>query len=102
MALGVREDGDRFVTTGWEGAREGLRGLGVLNAAARVAVEAQTAAVGAGAALDAPGSLVSVGRFFSITSRSPLAKWRSAPMVTKPCVAGHRGDSIYSITETRV
>lgn len=27
-------------------------------------------------------------RFLSITSRSPLAKWRSAPTVTKPCGRG--------------
>lgn len=39
MVLGVREDGDRFVIIGWEGAREGLRGFGVLNVVVRVAVE---------------------------------------------------------------
>lgn len=57
-------------------------------------LRAQTAAVEGGGALDAWGPLVSAGRFFSITSRSPLAKWRSAPMVRKPC-AWDRRESLF-------
>lgn len=54
-----------------------------------------------GGTLGAQVLLVAAGRFFSITSRSPLAKWRSAPMVRKPCAVGQRGESIRSITEAK-
>lgn len=95
MALGVRLD-----SIGWEGLREGLRGVGVLNAPARAGLRAQAAVVEGGGALDAKGSL-EAGLFFSITSRSPLAKWRSAPMVRKPCAVGQRKESVQSITEDK-
>lgn len=62
----------------------------------------QTAAMEGGGALGARGSPVLAGRFFSITSRSPLAKWRSAPMVRKPCAGRQRRESLHSITESRV
>lgn len=79
-----------------------MRGVGVLNAPARVGLRTHAAAVEGGGALEANGSLVLAGRFFSITSRSPLAKWRSAPMVRKPCAVGQRGESVHSITESEV
>lgn len=47
-------------------------------------LRAQTAALEEGGALDAWGLLVSAGLLFSDTSWSPLATWRSAPMVRRP------------------
>lgn len=90
MALRVREN-----SIGSEGVREGVRGIGVLNAAVRGwELSVQTAAVEGGGALDAWGPMVVAGQFFSITSRSPLTKRRSVPMVRKPCAVGQR--KIYS------
>lgn len=65
-------------------------------------LRAQEAAVEGGGALGTPESMVFAGRFFSITSRSPLAKWRSAAMVRKPCAAGQGRESVHSSSEARV
>lgn len=67
-----------------------------------VGLRAQAAALEGGGALAAREAAVSAGRFFSITSRSPLTKWRSAPMVRKPCAAGQGRVSVHPITEARV
>lgn len=64
-----------------KGGRAAAEKTQFLNASSRVGQRTQAAAVEGGGTLESPAM---AGRLLLITSRSPLAKWRSAPTVRKP------------------
>ena len=98
MALGVIED-----TRGCAGVREGMRGGGVLNAAARVGAEGSDSCCGGWRGAGCPGVPGVSGPVLLNHFSQPFGKVEVSPDGEEAlCRREQRKGSLYSITKNRV